>query len=78
MDDRQVLLLRGHDDKAPVHTVGVEIVPVVQLGGNLRREAGHVDIECLKRRRLQAKTGQRLVLARDEMRLLRSSADDHR
>ena len=45
VDDRQVDLVRRQDDEAAVDLVGVEILVVAEFLGDLRREAGAVDLE---------------------------------
>ena len=42
---RQVDLVRRQDDEAAVDLVGVEILVVAELLGDLRRKAGAVDVE---------------------------------
>ena len=70
VDHRQVLLRRRQDDEAAVDLVGVEILVVAEFLGDLRREAGAVDLEGFQLRRLQPEGDQRLVVALDQMRLV--------
>lgn len=70
MHHRQLDLRRGEDDEAAIDTIGVEILRVVQLLGNLWREAGAVDLEGGELRLRHAEGIQRLVVTRDQMRLL--------
>ncbi len=67
--DRQIDLVRRQDDEAAVDLVGIEILVVAELLGDLRREAGAVDVEGCELGRLQPERDQRLVVALDEMRL---------
>jgi len=69
MHHRKVLLLRRQHDETAVHPVRIEIILVAQFRRDLRRKTGHVDVELGKSGRLQSETGQRLVIAGDQMRL---------
>ena len=70
VDHRQVALRRRQDDEAAVDLVGVEILVVAEFLGDLRREAGAVDLEGFELGRLQPEGDQRLVVALDQMLLL--------
>ena len=55
--------------KRRLTAVGIEIIAIAQLVGDFRRKPRHVDLKGRKRRRAQAEPLQRLVVARNQMRL---------
>ena len=70
MDHRQVDLRRRQDDEAAVDFVGIKIIIVAAFLGDLWRETGAVDLEARELGGFLAESGQRLVVALDEMRLV--------